>query len=107
MHPASSSWNETAAGTDSGATATHAAAAGKMHFAEHISGHSDADSIIQIIEDGSTVLWETKLVTAQNGNGFAVNVPRGIHAQPGLSIAGKVVSSSSDCQVNLAGFSIP
>ena len=41
-------WSETTAGTDSGATATHAAESNVAHVVTHVSGHGDADATIQL-----------------------------------------------------------
>lgn len=100
-------WNETTAGTTSGATTTKAGISGQLLVCRHISGHSDVDTIIQITNDDDTVLFETKLVTGQNGNGFSIAIPDGIHSGvTGGGLKGKVASSTSDCQVTLSGFSI-
>lgn len=53
-------WDETTAGTGSGATATHAAETGVSHIVTHVSGHSDRDATLQL-KDGSTVVGEWAL----------------------------------------------
>ena len=104
-------WNETAGGTDSGATATHAAEASsggsgsRMHFVTSISGHVDADSIITIESPASTVLWQSKIDVSVEGFSFSFNVNVG--GVPATAILGKIASSSADCQVNINGYSIP
>jgi hypothetical protein len=103
------SWNETQAGTNAGATATHAAVTGRLHAATHISGYSDADSIITIHDgDGTaTTLWATKLMVATNGQGFAINLPNGVKGTSGNAISAKIASSTAACQINIIGTTIP
>ena len=99
-------WSETAAGTDSGASATHAAETGVTHIATSISGHVDADAIITIESPAATVLWQSKIDISVEGTSFAFSglfVP----ASSGGVVLGKIAASSSDCQVNISGFSIP
>ena len=101
-------WTETATGTNAGATATKAAAAGREHFVDQISGFTDADSLIQIINEATTVLWEIKIVVASNGQGFAINIPGGVHSGiAGQTLAGKIVSSTAACRVNISGHTVP
>jgi hypothetical protein len=96
-------WYEYKAGTNSGATAPHAAATGKMHVATSLSGHTDADSLLQII-DGTTVVWETKLDVSLVGIHFSF--PVWVPATPGAAISGKIASSSADCHVHICGYTI-
>jgi hypothetical protein len=97
-------WSETTAGTDSGATATHAAASNVAHVVTHISGHGDADSTIQL-KDGTTVLAEWKLDVSVEG--FQFYPINGVWAgTPGNTVSAVISASSADCQVNIAGFSI-
>jgi hypothetical protein len=107
VQEATNTWDETAAGTASGATATHAAVTNRIHVVRHISGHTDADSLIQILGGaaGATVIYETKIDVSLNGFGFSINIPDGIHGDPGIAVAGKVASSSADCQINISGYS--
>jgi hypothetical protein len=97
-------WSETAAGTDSGATATHAAESGVVHVITHVSGHGDSDATIQL-KDGSTVLAEWKIDVSVEGwqfmpqNGIWVGTN-------GNAVSAAISASSADCQVNIAGFSI-
>ena len=62
-----STWSETGTGTNDGATAIHAAstigAANRTYFVTNISGHTDMDSIVQVL-DGTTVKWETAVAVA-------------------------------------------
>jgi len=97
-------WSETAVGTDSGATATHAAVSSNTHVVTCISGHVDADSLLQIL-DGTTVVWESKIDVSVEGFSFhfsGLSVP----ATRSALIAGKIAASSADCQVTICGHTI-
>ena len=84
-------WSETAVGTDSGASATHAAQA-----------VTDSDSIVTIESPASTVLWQSKIDISVEGLSF--NFPDlTVVGGQGEAILGKIASSSADCQVNLQG----
>jgi|6_EtaG_2_1085325.scaffolds.fasta_scaffold01142_5 hypothetical protein len=107
-------WSETTAGTNSGATASHAAGASsggspaRTHIVTSISGHVDADSIVQILGGaaGATVVWESKIDISVEGISF--NFPGlNVIGVPGIKVEGKIASSSADCQVNVSGYSIP
>ena len=106
MHTAIGSWNETTAGTDSGATATHAADSDQYHVVTHVGGHVDADSILKVL-DGTTVVWESKIDISVEG--FQINSPPGLHivCTKGNKADFVIASSSSDCQANIGGYSIP
>ena len=98
-------WNETAAGTNSGATATHAAETNVIHFIDHVSGHGDADCTVQL-KDGSTVIAEWKFDVSVEGWNF--DIPNGLwQGTPGNAVSAVVSASSADCQVNITGYSIP
>jgi len=99
-------FSETAAGTNGGATATKAAATGKAHFVTSISGHTDTDSLIQIL-DGSTVVWQSAIDISVEG--FQIIPPAGllIPITPATACSAKIVTSTSDCQVNFNGYTIP
>lgn len=98
-------WDETTAGTNSGATATHAAATDIAHVVTHISGHGDADATIQL-KDGSTVIAEWKIDVSVEGTQFEPITGVWV-GTPGNAVAAVISASTSDCQINLAGFSIP
>lgn len=104
-------WTETATGTNAGATATKAASTGtpaREHFVDQISGFTDADSLIQIKNQAGTVLWEIKIVVTTNGQGFAINIPGGVHSGTGgQSISGVIASSTAACRVNISGHTVP
>ena len=106
MYDTTSKWSATAAGTDSGATATQAAGgANTQHFVTSVSGHVDADSIITI-KDGTTVVWETKVDISVEGPSFSFNVFC-IPITPNAAANGAIASSSADCQVNIDGYTRP
>ena len=106
MYDTTSKWSATAAGTDSGATATQAAGgANTQHFVTSVSGHVDAESIITI-KDGTTVVWETKVDISVEGTSFSFNgfcIP----ITPNAAANGAIASSSADCQVNIDGYTRP
>jgi len=99
-------WSETTAGTDSGATATHAAASGITHIVTSISGHTDTDSTLRVL-DGTTVVWEGKIDISVEGT--QIKSPPGlmIVCTPGNKADFVISSSTSDSQANANGFSIP
>jgi archaellum component FlaF (FlaF/FlaG flagellin family) len=98
-------WHETTAGTDSGAVATHAAETSVAHFVTQISGHTDTDSIITV-KDGSTIIWQTKIDVSVKGFDFSYDLDEML-ITPGTAVSGTIVTSTSDAQVNLIGYSIP
>lgn len=107
LHPFEA-WTETATGTNAGATATRAAAPGREHFVDQISGFTDTDSLIQIKNQAGTVLWEIKIVVTTNGQGFAINIPGGVHSGiAGQTISATIASSTTACRVNISGHSVP
>jgi len=103
-------WSETALGTNSGATAEHTEVATRQHVVTHISGHTDADATLQLKEisaDNNTtnVLAEWKKDASIEGWQFApIN---GVWiATAGYSVAVVISASTSDCQVNMTGFTL-
>ncbi len=102
-------WNETKAGTNAGAIATHDSVTGTLHRVTHISGHTDKDAFITI-RDGDetgTVLWEIWIDVSVNGNSFAINIPNGVYGTPGTDITGYISDSTTNCQINISGTSLP
>jgi len=100
-----SNWSVGAVGTDSGATATQASDSTRQWVVTGISGHTDADSLIQIT-DGTNVLFESKIDVSAEGFSFHFNgliIPVGT----GNAAVGKVVTSSSDSFVTIYGHSAP
>lgn len=106
MVPNHRPWSATAAGTNGGATATQAAVSGVAHFVTSISGHTDTDSLIQILDD-TTVVWQSAIDISVEG--FQIKSPANlcVPITPGNACSVKVVTSTSDCQVNGNGYSIP
>ena len=97
-------FSATAAGTDSGATATAAADAQKSYVVTCISGHGDADTILTV-KSGTTIVWESKLDVSVEG--FSFHFPGLYLAVPNnTATTGNIVSSSADCQVTISGYSI-
>lgn len=94
-------WSAKADGTNAGATATIAGEAGKQQFVDRIAGHTDCDSIFQVL-DGASVVWEMRIDCAAEGYGF--NEAMCIPITPGNAASGKIVSSLEDCSVTLQGF---
>jgi hypothetical protein len=98
-------WSATAAGTNSGATATKTAVTDKVIVTDHVSGHVDADSTVQL-KDGSTVLAEWKIDVSVEGFSFSFTNPNGWVASRDAAVTAVIASSSADCQVNATGFTI-
>jgi len=104
-------WSETAAGTNAGATATHAVEndadgvnLNVTHIVTHVSGHVDEDATLQL-KDGSTVLAEWKIDFSSEGSQF--HPINGVWVgTPGNTVSAVIANSNADCQVNIAGFSI-
>ena len=92
----------TAAGTDSGATATQTASAGNTFVVTNISGHGDADSAITIESPASTIIWEGKKDVSVEG----LPIEHGgmnVTGAKGAAILGKIAASTSDCQITISG----
>ena len=96
-------WSESSAsGGSSGATTTHAAETGKQFFVTSISGHTDADSVIEI-KSGSTCMWQTKVDVALEGWSFSFNV-EAVPIVPGTLTTGSVSAGTS--RINITGFTV-
>jgi hypothetical protein len=98
-------FSATAAGTNSGATATQAADADHTYVITGISGHGDADSAWTVESPAGTILWEGKKDVSVEGLPFAsgeIVVPCG----KGAAAIGKISASSSDCQITVWGYTI-
>lgn len=99
-------WSETQAGTNAGATAAHSAETGVTHFVTHISGHTDTDATVQILDD-STVVWETKIDISLEGTQIKPAENLCIPITPGNACSAVISASTADCQINVGGYSIP
>jgi len=98
-------WSATAAGTNSGATASQGADANRQWIVTGIAGHTDADSLIQI-KDGTDVLFESKIDVSVEGFTFGFSglvIPTGL----GNAAQGVLTASTADCQVTIFGHSAP
>ena len=94
-------WSESSAsGGSSGATTTHAAETGKQFFVTSISGHTDADSVVEI-KSGTTCMWETKVDVSVEGFSFNVEA---VPIVPGTLTTGSVSAGTS--RINITGFTV-
>jgi hypothetical protein len=98
-------WHENDEGTNNGASAVRAAEVNRQHFVTRVSGHSDLDTIIRIL-DGTSVIWEVYMDVSATGGSFSVDVGV-IPITPGQSVTLSIVSSTIDCHANMTGFSRP
>ena len=99
-------WNETAAGTGSGATATKTNAYSRQYLvATSLSGHTDADGLVTLYSgSGGTTVMGQWYVNGATTRGFNIDLPdSGIAGTRGHNLLATIASSTSDCQVNLAG----
>ena len=101
-------WHEIAHGTNAGATASKTAIANKSLLVVWLSGHTDTDSLIQILGGaaGATVLWQAALDVSVQGFGFSVSGLL-LVGEPGVKMEAKIVSSDSLCSVSFGGYFIP
>lgn len=97
-------FNATAAGTNSGATATKAAATGTKHYITDVDFWTDTDSLLQIL-DGSTVIKEWKIDVSAQGWNFSRSFRTPLIGTEGGAVSAKITSSASDCHVSFGGFS--
>jgi hypothetical protein len=98
-------WSQGAAGTNSGATATQAADSTRQWIVTSLSGHTDANSLLQIT-DGTNVLFEGRIDISKKGFHFnytGLVIPIG----QGNAAEGKIISSTNDCFVAICGHSAP
>ena len=95
-------FSATAAGTDSGASATRAADATQGYVVKNISGHCDADCVITIESPAATILWETKVDVSVDGGQFEYS-PYIPTTARNTAILGKISASTADCQVTISG----
>lgn len=98
-------FSATAAGTDSGASATFTnPKASAFCCVTAISGHTDENSLLQILEEnGTTVLWQGWIPGVTSPQ-FHFTFPDGIFSgTAGNNVIGKIVTSLADCQVTISG----
>mgnify|MGYP005812939145 CR=1 FL=1 len=91
----------TAAGTNSGATATIAADASQTYIITNISGHGDADAVITGEGPAATVVWEGKKDVSVEGLPFDSG-PISIPLARNTAAVGKISASTADCQVTIS-----
>ena len=103
-HARGTEWQKAAAGTNSGAIATQPAAANVIHKIFWVQFFTDADSILQILDD-TTVEWEGKLDVDVAGWNYPFYFPVPLIGSSGKKVVAKIASSSSDCHVSFGGFS--
>jgi len=96
-------WREYTAGTNSGATASHAAASGVVHKVCGATFYSDKNSIISILS-GTTVIWEGSILTAVNTT-VHVTFPEPLQGTISELVSAVVASSTADCSATIWGFS--
>ena len=97
-------FHEVAAGTNSGATATKAATTGARHFITQICGHTDKDSLIQVL-DGSTVKEEFAIDVDVDGKSIDHSFNPAIEGTLSGAVSAKIASSTTDCFVSVKGYS--
>jgi len=95
-------FSATAAGTDSGATATRAADSTQGYVVKNISGHCDTDCVITIESPASTILWQGAIDVSLEGIGFDFNPCIPLTTR-NTAILGKISASTTDCQVTISG----
>ena len=87
-------------GTTSGISKTLAAATGVIHRVTSISGHSNADCLIQI-KNGTTVEWEEALDVSAEGFKFGDMDPNGLmESTAGNALIFKISAAAGDCALN-------
>lgn len=96
------SFNQTQAGVGS-AEAVQTAVEDRYLVVTHISGFTDVDSKVQILDEDDNILWETNIEQDITGEGFVINIPDGVQAPISKDIKGKVVTGSAACRVNISG----
>jgi|DEB0MinimDraft_3_1074331.scaffolds.fasta_scaffold00845_9 hypothetical protein len=96
----SSRWEEHQEGGAGGATATKTAEQHRQYWALAIAGHTDKNSLVQII-DGTNVVWEIYIDVSQ---GSYFNEAICIPGTRNTDMKAKVVNSTNDCFISLTGF---
>ena len=103
-----SPFSEYTAGTNSGATASHAAATGKRHYITDVTFWSDTDTIITLLAGtaGATVVWEGKLDVSVEGFNKTVRFDTPIIGDISVKVEAKVATSTTDCGVTMNGYTV-
>ena len=91
-----------AAGTNSGATATEAAAVGKKHMITSVEAWSDGAVLLQL-KDDATVIKEWKLLA---DTPFSKDFRQPLEITAGKAFAAVVANSTTDCHVSFSGFTV-
>jgi len=102
-------FSATAAGTNAGASATQAAGgAYTEHFVTSFGGHTDTDSIVTVESPAATILWQSSIDISVDGTAFNFYFgERGIPCGANGAAVGKIATSTTDCQANITGYTIP
>ncbi len=98
-------WAEYTAGTNAGATATHAAESEVFHYITAATFFTDADSLLTI-KSNSTTVWEGFVDVSVDGRTVHVSFPDSpLRGERGDPVSAIVTSSTGNCAVTLTGFS--
>jgi len=104
-HNRGTEFNEVAAGTSAGATATKATATGVRHKIQRVHGHTDKDSLLQL-KDGTTVVWETTIDVDVDGKEIGFDLSGcPIIGTAGNAVSAVLASSTTDCYISIGGYS--
>lgn len=91
-------------GTTAGNTVTMTGVANEKFVVTHASGSSDAAGIVTIESPSGTVLWRKRFAAAYTfSEDFQTDCVRGTS---GGSVLLKLSASTTNCETNLAGYSI-
>lgn len=105
---AMNSWIEYKAGTNSGATASKTAVAGKRFLVTWVAGHTDADALVSIKAGaaGATTVFELRLDVSAEGFQFGASGLT-IMGETGVKVEAVISASSADCHVAFGGYYLP
>lgn len=97
-------WQEDAVGTNAGASATHAAVAGRKHVLTGFQASGDAACVVTVESPSATVLYTKRFAAAFNvSETFA---PGTIVGPTNSALIVKISASTSNCEVNSQGYEI-
>ena len=95
-------WRESAAGTISGVTVTHAAEADKEHVVTGIECSGDAAALVTIESPASTVIYRKRFAGAFTlSERFEPGTCAGAH---GSAVLVKISASTAACEANIRGY---